>query len=109
MECCPDFWLCKPCIYGRIKETLHRNRAKRVDYFMKYIHTDITGPLSVACYNRSCYWVTFLNDNMQLLKAILIVNKSNMFPKFQKFLAKHKRPKRCCHWIQLDDNSENRI
>lgn len=56
---------------------------------MEYIHTDIAGPLPVAGYDGSRYWVTFLDDNTQLSEAIPIVNKSYMFPEFQKFLAKH--------------------
>lgn len=104
-----DFWLYKSCVYRRMKKSPHRNRAKRGDYFIKYIYTDITGPLPVTGYDEFCYWVTFFNDNTQLSKAIPIINKSDIFLEFQKFLAKHKQPKHCYHRVRLDDSSENWI
>ena len=53
MERRPDFCLCEPCVYGRMKETPHKSPAKRGDYPIEYIHTDIAGPLLVAGYNGS--------------------------------------------------------
>ncbi len=32
-----------------------------------------------------------------------------MFPEFPKFLAKHERPERRCHWVRRDNSGENRI
>ena len=75
---------------------------------MEYIHTDIAWPLPVTGYDGSRYWVTFLDDYTQLSEAIPIANKSDMFPEFQKFLAKHERPERRCHRVRLDDSGENR-
>lgn len=90
MEHYPDFCFCKPCVYNRMKITPHKNLAKRGDYPMEYIYTDIMGPLLIVGYDVFYYWVTFLNDNIQLSETIPLVNKSNIFSKFQKFLAKHK-------------------
>lgn len=42
----------------------------------------MTKILPIAGYNRFYCWVTFFDDNMQLLKVILIINKNDIFPKF---------------------------
>ena len=76
---------------------------------MEYIHTDIARPLPVTGYDRSRYLVTFLDNYTQLLEAIPIANKSDMFPEFQKFLAKHKWLKRHCHRVGLDNSGKNQI
>lgn len=108
MERRPDFCLCKPCVYGRMRESPHKTPSKRGEYPMEYIHTDIAGPLPVTGYDGSRYWVTFLDDYTQLSEAIPIANKSDMFPEFQKFLTKHERPERRYHRVRLDDSGENR-
>ncbi len=60
----PDFCLCKPYVYCKMKETPHKSPAKRGEYPIEYIHTDIAAPLPVAGYDGSHYWITFLDDNM---------------------------------------------
>lgn len=57
---------------------------------MEYIPTNITELLPVIGYDGFCYWVTFFDNYTQLLEAVPIANKSDIFLKFQKFLAKHK-------------------
>lgn len=84
-----NFCFCKLCLYEKIKKTYYKSLAKKGEYPMDYIYTDITGILSETGYKRFCYCVIFSNNNTQLSKAILIVNKSDIFAKFQKFLAKY--------------------
>lgn len=55
MEHCPNFYLCKPCIYNKMKKTFHRNSAKRADYPIKYIYTDIVRLLLAVSYDGFCY------------------------------------------------------
>lgn len=52
IERCLDLCFCKPCVYDGMKKTPHKILAKRSDFPIEYIHTDITGPLPVAGYDR---------------------------------------------------------
>lgn len=50
-----DFYFCKPCIYDRMKITLHKSLAKRDDYLIEYEYTNVIGHLLVVEYDRYCY------------------------------------------------------
>lgn len=76
-----EFRLCKPYIYRKIRENSYKTISKKGEYSIEYIHTNIAGSLQVTRYNRSRYKVVFINNYMQLLKAILLANKNNMFLK----------------------------
>lgn len=91
-----------------MKEKPHNTPSRCGEQPPEYIHTDIAGPFQIAGYSGCRYWVTFLDDAIQLSTVIPITTKSKIFNELLKFLATYERQERRCYRIRLDNSGENR-
>ena len=105
----PDDCVCVPCVQGRMKEKPHKRKFKPGTYPLEFIHTNIASPFPVTGYNQSRYWVTFLDDYIQIAEAYPITERSEFFRCFQRFIEKYSRPERRCRRVRLDWGGENRL
>ena len=85
-----DFHVCVDCIKGN--QTKHTKKgATRSNELLKIIHTDICGPLSVPCFTREKYFITFIDDLSRYGYVYLMHEKSQAIDIFKMFITEVER------------------
>src|SRR5271168_1098236 len=70
---------CKACVSGAIRDVVHQeNIAKEAKKLYNVVFSNLEGPMSVAGYDGSCYFVSFLNAFSKESEIYLIKYKSEM-------------------------------
>ena len=63
------------------------NQAWRTNEKLQLVHIDICGPMSVASYGGSKYFLLFIDDYTRFCWVYFLQQKSEVFTMFQKFKA----------------------
>ena len=85
-----NFQVCLDCIKG--KQTKHTKKgATKSNELLEIIHTDICGPLSVPCFTREKYFITFIDDLSRYGYVYLMHEKSQAIDIFEMFITEVER------------------
>ena len=85
-----DFNVCVDCIKG--KQTKHTKKGvTRSNELLEIIHTYICGPLSVPCFTREKYFITFIDDLSRYGYVYLMHEKSQAIDIFEMFITEVER------------------
>lgn len=84
-----DTKLCKKCIYGKqTKSSFPQNKRARSHRVLELIHTDVCGPIIQPAWDKSRYFVTFMDDFSRASMVYCIERKSQVLEKFKEFGCK---------------------
>jgi hypothetical protein len=99
---------CEPCVQGRMKEKPHKGKIEPGEHPLDLLHMDVFGPLEVMGFDGSSYWVAVRCDKTQIIEAIPLKHKSEVFTVIRQFLAKHEdeQKRRFCRRIRCDQGGE---
>jgi hypothetical protein len=99
---------CEPCVQGRMKEKPHKGKIEPGEHPLDLLHMDVFGPLEVMGFDGSSYWVAVRCDKTQIIDAIPLKHKSEVFTVIRQFLAKHEdeQKRRFCRRIRCDQGGE---
>jgi len=72
-------YTCKACVSSAMRDVAHwDNIAKEAKKPYNVVFSNLKGPMSIASYNSSCYFVSFLNAFSKESEIYLIKYKSKM-------------------------------
>ena len=91
-----DLKFCESYVYDKQTKTSFppnkRLRSKRV---LELIHADVSGPMSEPAWDRSQYFVTFMDDFTRASMIYCIEHKSDVFERFKQYAAMAKVDRGC--------------
>lgn len=103
-----DAKLCEPCVIGKQTRlpypTRKEIRSKRI---LELVHSDVSGPMSQPAHDGSRYFVSFTDDFSRASMVYCIKRKSEVFDKFQQYvaMAEAQHGRRIAQ-LQLDNGGE---
>ncbi|XP_073115021.1 retrovirus-related Pol polyprotein from transposon TNT 1-94 isoform X2 [Elaeis guineensis] len=76
------------CIYGKQhKLSFPVRKSWRAKKLLELIHADICGPMNTPSWNKSRYFLLFIDDYSRMCWMYFLIQKSEAIEKFQKFKA----------------------
>ena len=84
---------CEACVSSAMRDVAHRdNIAKEAKKPYNVVFSNLEGPMSIASYNSSCYFVSFLNAFSKESEIYLIKYKSEMPAMYRQYKALKEQP-----------------
>ena len=80
-----SFDTCKPCLMGKMTQTLFSGTMERSNDLLEIIHTDVCGPMSVEACSGYHYFLTFTDDLSTYGYIYLTKHKSETIEKSKEF------------------------
>lgn len=79
---------CESCVVGKHTRTpFPQNKNTRSSRILELIHTDVCGPMPTKSYDGYSYFVSFTDDYSRASMIYCLKQKSEVFGKFQEFVA----------------------
>jgi len=83
-----DFDFCEKCLYGKQNQVSFPSGRKRVKQILKFVHSDVFGPLKVSSLGKYVYYVSFIDDFSTNTWIYFLKKNSEVFDKFKEFKAR---------------------
>lgn len=91
-----DIDLCKGCVYGKqSRKSFPVNKAWKASNYLKLVHADVCGPMSVESLGGSQYFLLFIDDYSRMSWVYFLKLKSETFENFKHFKALVEKQRRC--------------
>lgn len=99
---------CRGCIAGKLTNTrfaVHKSRLSSEN--LDRVHSDVCGPLNPLSFQKSKYFVTFIDDWSRMLFAYAIKSKDEVPEKLNHFINQLKTQKgKCMKKLRTDNGGE---
>lgn len=83
-----DEKFCESCVLGKQSKTsFPRNQQPRSSRVLELIHSDVCGPMSESAWDKSRYFVTFIDDFTRASMVFCIEHKGDVFDLFKQYVA----------------------
>ncbi|GJF00736.1 polyprotein [Phanerochaete sordida] len=79
--------ICEPCLSGKLNAAPFPSSTSRASNPLKFVHSDVHGPLPVRTASGYRYWITFIDDSTRLRSVILLKTKGEATSAFKQFKA----------------------
>jgi hypothetical protein len=83
-----SFDICESCLLGKMTKAPFTGQSERTSDLLKFVHTDVYGPMSSVARGGFQYFITFTDDFSRYGYIYLMRHKSKSFEKFKEFQNK---------------------
>ena len=78
---------CKGCTLGKYAKSSFQDRDSRARAILEQVHTDVSGPFSIASTTKQRYYVIFIDDFSRRCWIYFMQKKDQTFSRFCEFKA----------------------
>ena len=82
-----DLPTCESCLEGKMTKRSFRTKGTRAIGYLRLIHSDVCGPMSIQARGGYEYFITFTDDHSRFGYVYLMRHKSDAFDMFKAFKA----------------------
>ena len=79
--------MCRGCALGKNAKVSFLSNESRYKGILDIIHSDVSGPMSVASLQGSSYYVMFIDDFSKKTWILFMKTKDEVFSRFREFKA----------------------
>ena len=80
-----EFPICESCLKGKMTKRPFNSKGYRATDFLKLVHSNVCGPMSIQARGGYEYFITFTDDYFRFGYVYLMKQKSEVFEKFKEF------------------------